>query len=235
MSSIVINDTKGLATHDNDLSADVGSTSYADNVVFNRDGAARAPEWVQDYSTNLPDFAPTQLIASASQDQAYLHLDSGIWYNSGGTWYRKREQRFKREIRLLAGAAMLNGHFYVCDIVGHLGQPIHRCARRFLLAIRSRGSTDGTVSALRAVFEFDRRSLHRWPGIYLCDQGNHTIRKITSPANVVTTFAGSAGAPGTADANGTSGGVQHPIGIAWWMALFVATYVNQRDPSKDRL
>lgn len=225
MSSIVINDTKGLATHDNDLSADVGSTSYADNVVFNRDGAPERRNGFKDYSTNLPDFAPTQLIASASQDQAYLHLDSGIWYNSGGTWYRKRGNSGSR-LAPPRWCCVLNGHFYVAasSVIWDINLSTGACA---VLAGRFgvSGSTDGTGDTAR--FASSTGGLCTdGTDIYLCDQGNHTIRKITT-AGVVTTIAGSTGATGTTDANGTSARFNTPIGIASdGTSLFVCDYVN---------
>jgi len=48
--------------------------------------------------------------------------------------------------------------------------------------------------------------------IYVCDHGNHAIRKIT-PAGVVTTLAGS-GQPGLTNGNGRSAAFKFPAGIA---------------------
>jgi hypothetical protein len=48
--------------------------------------------------------------------------------------------------------------------------------------------------------------------LYVCDYGNHKIRKIT-PAAEVTTFAGN-GAPGFADGTGTAASFNHPHNIA---------------------
>lgn len=49
--------------------------------------------------------------------------------------------------------------------------------------------------------------------VFVCDAGNHTIRKITS-AGVVTTIAGSAGISGTTDATGSAARFNSPKGIA---------------------
>ncbi len=49
--------------------------------------------------------------------------------------------------------------------------------------------------------------------VYVADVGNHTIRKITA-AGVVTTFAGTAGVPGHADATGALASFDLPQGVA---------------------
>jgi sugar lactone lactonase YvrE len=49
--------------------------------------------------------------------------------------------------------------------------------------------------------------------IYVADTGNHVIRKIT-PAGVVSTVAGLAGSPGTADGTGSTARFSSPWGIA---------------------
>jgi sugar lactone lactonase YvrE len=49
--------------------------------------------------------------------------------------------------------------------------------------------------------------------LYVADRDNHTIRKITS-AGVVSTLAGSAGTPGSADGVGSNARFNHPSGIA---------------------
>lgn len=63
--------------------------------------------------------------------------------------------------------------------------------------------------------------------VYVTDTSNHTIRKIT-PAGVVSTFAGTAGASGSTDANGAAARFNGPRGIASDSAgnLYVADRIN---------
>lgn len=63
--------------------------------------------------------------------------------------------------------------------------------------------------------------------LFVADTGNHTIRRIT-PAAVVTTFAGTAGAAGTLDAIGTAARFNSPAGLDTDVAgiLFVADTGN---------
>jgi sugar lactone lactonase YvrE len=63
--------------------------------------------------------------------------------------------------------------------------------------------------------------------VYVADYGNHTIRRVT-PAGVVTTFAGKAGTPGSADGAGESARFYFPWGVATDSAgnVYVADYGN---------
>ena len=76
----------------------------------------------------------------------------------------------------------------------------------------SAGSTDGTGSA--ATFNFPRGVAVDGAGtVYVTEFGNDTIRKITA-AGVVTTLAGTAGSPGSADGTGAAARFNNPEGIA---------------------
>ena len=77
----------------------------------------------------------------------------------------------------------------------------------------SSGSADGTGSAAR--FNYAQAA---WPwtasgNVYVADSGNNTIRKIT-PAGVVSTLAGLAGTPGSADGTGSAARFCYPYGVA---------------------
>jgi len=74
------------------------------------------------------------------------------------------------------------------------------------------GSTDGTGSAARfnlpyAVF------VDTAGNVFVADNANHTIRKVTS-AGVVTTLAGSAGNSGSTDGTGSAARFNSPCGVA---------------------
>ncbi len=74
------------------------------------------------------------------------------------------------------------------------------------------GSTDGSGTSAR--FTNPRAvAIDRTGNLYVADTGNHTIRKIT-PAGVVTTFAGLAGARGWDDGTGSTARFDTPQGIA---------------------
>jgi sugar lactone lactonase YvrE len=87
------------------------------------------------------------------------------------------------------------------------------------------GSADGPVAS--ATFNQPQSTAYDPAGnLYLCDYGNHTIRRIDTAGNV-TTIAGIAGAPGNADgATGTST-LKFPIGLAWHPSG--ALYVTDRN------
>jgi hypothetical protein len=91
----------------------------------------------------------------------------------------------------------------------------------------SSGSTDGTGGAARFCYPWgvavDSAGI-----VYVADWGNHTIRKVTADG-VVTTLAGLAGSPGSADGTGSAARFYHPEGVAVDSAgiVYVADYDNE--------
>ena len=87
------------------------------------------------------------------------------------------------------------------------------------------GSADGTGSAAR--FRGLNGSAVGPDGtIYVADLNNHTIRKVT-PAGVVTTLAGLAGAEGYVNGTGSAARFNLPAGIVYWNGfLYVADANN---------
>ena len=74
------------------------------------------------------------------------------------------------------------------------------------------GAADGTGKGASFDFPSDV-AIDAAGNLYVSDSGNHTIRKIT-PAGAVTTFAGLAGSPGSADGTGTAARFNRPLGLA---------------------
>ena len=73
------------------------------------------------------------------------------------------------------------------------------------------GTADGTGSAARFSAPADV-AVDSAGTLYVADTANHTIRKIT-PIGVVTTLAGLAGGPGSADGGGSAAQFRHPSGL----------------------
>ncbi len=72
------------------------------------------------------------------------------------------------------------------------------------------GSTDGTPGVFSNPYGI---AIDAAKNLYVTDTLNNTVRKIT-PGRVVSTVAGTAGLPGTADGTGTAARFNFPIGIA---------------------
>jgi sugar lactone lactonase YvrE len=90
----------------------------------------------------------------------------------------------------------------------------------------SRGATDGPSDAAR----FSNPSgvaVDRTGNVFVADQDNHTVRKIT-PDGIVTTFAGAAGETGSTDGIGSAARFFRPAGLAFDASgtLFVADTGN---------
>ncbi len=102
---------------------------------------------------------------------------------------------------------------YVADTGNHLIRKIIANESVSTLAGTSgiAGSTD-TVGTSAAKFRSPTGIVASGANIYVCDTGNHTIRKITK-AGVVTTLAGGAGLLGAMDGTGTDARFQAPRGI----------------------
>ncbi len=229
--NVVISDTSGLQTHGNELSAPVGSTSVADNVTFGRERLPERRNGFKDYSTNLPDFSPEQLLVGSNGTDKYLNLDSGLWYwdTTSSTWLRKRgvlgaKATQPTAVLYSAGHLYITAHHCVFDI--NLSTGVRSIiAGRFGVA----NSTDGTGDVAR--FSSPYGITTDGTNLYVVDSSNCTIRKLAPPltagAAVVTTICGLVTTPGTSDGAGTAGKFNNPTGICFdGTFLYVADYGN---------
>ncbi|HXI13097.1 MAG TPA: hypothetical protein VNM92_10700 [Thermoanaerobaculia bacterium] len=107
-----------------------------------------------------------------------------------------------------------NGNIYVADQRNHTIRKITPAGAVTTLAGLAGifGSADGSGSAAR--FRSPSGVATDSSGtVYVADQSNHTIRKIT-PAGVVTTLAGLAGVSGSVDGTGSEARFRFPSGVA---------------------
>ena len=117
---------------------------------------------------------------------------------------RHRRDRQRRAIQFSPGIAVDSvGTVYVAEGVSRIRTITPAGVVTTLAAGLGNGSNDGTGSAT----QFDNpRGLavdNSTGNVYMADQNNHTIRKIT-PSGVVTTFAGLAGNTGSTDGTGSA-------------------------------
>ena len=119
------------------------------------------------------------------------------------------------------GAAVdTNGNVYVADTVNHTIREMTPVGTNWVVTTLaglagSPGSADGTGSAAR----FNNPggvAVDSAGNLYVADAGNNTIRKVTPVGTnwVVTTLAGLAGSPGSADGTDSAAQFNQPYGVA---------------------
>jgi sugar lactone lactonase YvrE len=120
------------------------------------------------------------------------------------------------------------GNVYVADAGNHTIRRVTPAGLVTTLAglAGSPGSADGPANVARfhgpASVAADSGD-----NVYVADAGNHTIRKVT-PAGVVTTLAGLAGSPGSANGPGSTARLYQPSGVAVDTSgnVYVGDYYN---------
>ncbi len=114
-----------------------------------------------------------------------------------------------------AGVAVdVNGNLFVADSLNHTIRKVSPTGIVSTFAGSSgiSGNADGTASIARFNEPFDV-AVDDSGNVYVADFGNHTIRKVT-PHGFVTTLAGRAGFPGSADGIGNTARFHAPSGVA---------------------
>ncbi len=110
-----------------------------------------------------------------------------------------------------------NGVIYVADLGNNTIRKITQIGTNWAVTTLAgspgfAGSVDG--AGLAARFNQPQQiTLDAGQNLYVTDSGNYTVRRIT-PAGFVTTIAGLAGVPGSADGTGAAARFQQPFGVA---------------------
>lgn len=114
----------------------------------------------------------------------------------------------------IAVSLNMDGNIIVADSNNHVIRKVTSEGEVTTLAgsLPSYGSVDGTGTAARFVFPYGV-AVAGDGNVYVGDGGDNIIRKI-SPAGEVSTFAGKAGTPGSADGTGAAARFGLPHGVA---------------------
>lgn len=181
----VVSRPDGLGTHENDLSYEGQPLSVADNVVLNRDGMIERRRGFKDFSSNLPDYRPSQLISGSNGTDRYAIIDNGLWYFDGSNWLRKTGSFGSLGAQY---CCVESGNVYVTTSTTVVKVDLTTGAKTVIAGRTGvAGTTDGTGDAAR--FTTLRGIWGDGAGnMYVVDSGASSVRKVTT-AGVATTVA----------------------------------------------
>lgn len=124
-------------------------------------------------------------------------------------------------------AADTSGNIYITDVGNNSVRKIDAAGFTSTLSGKpSLGSTDG-LGVAASFAGLEGLAVDAAGNVYVADNGNHVIRKITADG-VVSTLAGRAGMPGTADGAGAEARFNHPesLGVDGVGNVFVPDFFN---------
>jgi len=129
-------------------------------------------------------------------------------------------------------------NLYVTDHFNHIIRKI-AISTRDVTTLAGTPLVSGQTDTIGTAASFDTPSGITTDGtaLYVADTGNHTIRKIDLATADVTTLAGLADAPGSADGIGGAARFQQPMGIVsapTGSLIYVADYVNHTIRTVDK-
>jgi len=147
--------------------------------------------------------------SDAGPPPLYLELLAGDTGSNGNVDGTGAAARFYGASGVAVDSA---GNVYVADRNNHTIRKVTPTGVVTTLAGGPYGSADGTGTAAQFTYP-SGVAVDSAGNIYVADSANHTIRKVTA-AGVVTTLAGAAGMPGSADGTGAAARFNVPSGVA---------------------
>jgi hypothetical protein len=188
---------------------------WATNLLISIDGVGTAARF-QGPTGVAVDQAGTVYVADGSTIRKITPAGAvttfaGSAAATGSTDGTGTNARFSSTTNLAVDSA---GTIYVADKFNHMIRKITPAGVVTTLAglAGASGSTDATGTAAR-FSQPEGVAVDSAGTVYVADRSNHTIRKVT-PAGVVTTLAGLAGAPGSTNGTGSAARFFGPAGVA---------------------
>lgn len=206
-------ETPGLNVQGNEVTLPAGSLAVADNVSYGRDDIISMRFGFEACKFFLPVAKPESLFVTG--DNLYVHINNQLWYLKFplDCIYAQIKGQSSVTLKEPIGIWLVNNVIYFTqsdNVVRKLDLNTLSVSLVAGLAGVS-GSADGVGSIAR--FNTPRSIYADSSYCYVSDNANSTIRRIEISSNTVTTIAGTAGMPGSANGVGAAARFDSPGGI----------------------
>lgn len=202
----------GLARNSNDIVLPPGSLVAADECTINKDNVISRRRGFFKCADGLPPAKPEQLFTDGQR--IYVHINDQLYFANNGTC----------DYTILQGQTpLLSGPFglflsatsilYFTSAVNLLREV--DTTSKVSAALAGLYNVSGTADGVGSAARFNQ-PVGVWGNatdLYICDSSNSTIRRYNIATNTVSTFAGLAGTPGSADGVGAAARFRGPTFI----------------------